>query len=254
MAEIDAARRNMLTAKYGIDRPPMNPALNTTVQSILDAEQIVDRQGWARRIAAWVDPDRSPEMYKIVADAHTQLRAAMAAGEIEYDDFADVGYPYDPDDPADSAVLIHFVGSNSVSVCKRPIPGRPERGVPYHTGLLQLYGNVYDFHSRGDCQIGIADDCGVDRVTGSGRLSVGTSTNMMVLGYGAFILVFRCCESCDLAARETAEVGYKLGVIAAHEQLADMPLPPWARTAPWWLRWRASWARFVARVTGSTPS
>ena len=59
----------------------------------------------------------------------------MAAGEITYDDHAADGYPYNPDDPADSAVLIYFVGSNSVSICKRPIPGRAERGVPYHTGF-----------------------------------------------------------------------------------------------------------------------
>ena len=169
----------------------------------------------------------------------------MAAGQIDYDDHADDGYPYDPDDPADSAVLIHFVGSNSVSVCKRPVPGRAERGVPYHTGLLQLYGQVYDFYSRGDCQIHIADDCGQGRI--------GGLTNMMVLPFGAFVLVFRCCESCDLAARETAEVGYKLGVIAAHERLADMPLPPWARTAPWWLRWRASWARWVRGLPARPP-
>ena len=29
----------------------MRSRVNTTVQAILDAEQIVDRQGWARRIA-----------------------------------------------------------------------------------------------------------------------------------------------------------------------------------------------------------
>ena len=154
------------------------------------------------------------------------------------------GYPYDPDNPADSAVLIHFVGSNSVKVCKRPVPGRVERGVPYDTGLLQLYGQVYDQYRRGDCQIGLADDCGQGQI--------GGLTTMMVLGYGAFVLVFRCCEACDFAARETADIGYKLGVIAAHERLTEMPLPPWARTAPWWLRWRASWARWVARVTGPT--
>jgi hypothetical protein len=246
MADIDQDRRNYLTTKWPeliAPRPP-DPALDDRVQTILDAEQIVDRQGWARRIGAWVDPAHNPRMYDIVTNAHRQLRAAMAAGEIDYDDHAAEGYPYHPDDPADSAVLIHFVGSNSVSVCKRPVPGRAERGVPYHTGLLQLYAQVYDQYRRGDCQINIADDCGQGRI--------GGLTNMMVLGYGAFVLVFRCCESCDLAARETAEVGYKLGVIAAHERLADMPLPPWARTAPWWLRWRASWARFVARVTGPT--
>ena len=45
MADVDQDRRKILTAKYGIDRPPMSPALNTTVQAILDAEQIVGRQG-----------------------------------------------------------------------------------------------------------------------------------------------------------------------------------------------------------------
>ena len=82
------------------------------------------------------------------------------------------------------------------------------------TGLLQLYGQIYDQYRYGDCQINIADDCGAGRV--------GGLTNTMVLSYGAFILVFRCCESCDLEARETAEVGYKLGVIEAHERLADL--------------------------------
>ena len=83
--------------------------------------------------------------------------------------------------------------------------------MPYHTGLLQLYGQVYDHYRRGDCQINIAEDCGQGRI--------GGLTNMMVLRFGAFILVFRCCESCDLAAREAAAIGYKLGVIEAHERL-----------------------------------
>ncbi len=125
MAEIDQSRRSYLAAKYGIDRPPMNPALNTTVQAILDAAQIVDRQGWGRRIGAWVDPAHNPRMYDIVTRAHRNLRTAMAEGLVGYDDHAADGYPYDPDD---SAVLIHFVGSNSVSVCQRPAPGRAERG------------------------------------------------------------------------------------------------------------------------------
>ena len=87
---------------------------------------------------------------------------------------------------------------------------------------------------------------------------------MMVLPFGAFILVFRCCEACDLEARETAEVGYKLGVIDAHERLAEMPLPAWARTAPatdkpasWWARvWAWLWWRLGPPPTppGSGPT
>ena len=79
--------------------------------------------------------------------------AAMAAGEIEYDDFASEGYPYDPDDPADSAVLIHFVGSNSVNVCKRPLPGRVEQGVPTTRACCSCVrplspGQLPDWHCR----------------------------------------------------------------------------------------------------------
>ena len=147
MADIDQNRRAMLTAKYGIDRPPMNPALNTTVQAVLDAEQIVDRQSWGRRIAAWVDPAHSPKMYEIVSQAHRDLRAGMAAGQIEYDDHADDGYPYNPDDPADACVLIHFVGSNEVKVwqataawaggARRALPHRSATAVRAGLRLLQ---------------------------------------------------------------------------------------------------------------------
>jgi hypothetical protein len=135
---IDPLRRRELIDRYGIDNPPMDPALNATVQAILDSEQIVGRQGWARRIGAWVDPTQSPRMYALVTKARCELRAAMARGEIEFDDFAAEGYAYDPDNPGDAAVLIHFVGSRRVGVCKRPTPGRVDRGVGYHSGRLQL--------------------------------------------------------------------------------------------------------------------
>lgn len=229
---IDQGRRKMLNAKYGLDRRPVSPALDTTVQAILDAERVTARQGFARQIGDWVDPSRSPRMYEIAAEAHRDLRAAMARCEIEYDDFADEGYPFDPDNPSDAAVLMHFVGTDRVSVCKRPLPGRVERGVDYHTGLLQLYGSVYDGAREGDCSIRLARDC-------------GGPNSMMTLTYGAFLLVFRCCEKCNLLARENAEVGYKLSLMEAHERLAEIPLPAWARTAPSWMRVRA-WLRRIA--------
>jgi hypothetical protein len=231
---IDHDRRTMLTAKYGIDRPPMDPALNTTVQAILDAEHVVTRQGFARRLGDWVDPSRSPRLWEIATQAHRDLRAKMARDEIAYDDFADDGYPFDPDNPSDAAVLIHFVGSNRVSVCKRQLPGLVERGADYHTGLLQLYGSVYDGAREGDCSIRLARDC-------------GGPNSMMTLTYGAFVLVVRCCEECNLAARENAEVGYKLSLMEAHERLVEIPLPAWARTAPWWMRVRA-WLRRLTEI------
>jgi hypothetical protein len=229
---IDHDRRTMLTAKYGLYRPPMNPALNTTVQAILDAEHVVSRLGFARRLGDWVDPSRSPRLHEIATKAHRDLREAMARGEIEYDDFAEEGYSYDPDHPSDAAVLIHFVGTDRVSVCQRQLPGLLERGADYHAGLLQLYGSVYDGAREGDCSIRLAPDC-------------GGPNSMMTWTYGAFLLVFRCCEECNLLARENAEVGYKLGLMEANERLAEIPLPAWARTAPRWARFRA-WLRRLA--------
>ncbi|ACC42854.1 hypothetical protein MMAR_4447 [Mycobacterium marinum M] len=195
------------------------------VTAILDSQEIVSRQGWARRMTAWDDPDRCPPIYEVVARVHRNLRLAMAAGQITYDDHAADGATYDPDDPEDSAALIHFVGSNTVLVSKRPLPGKAERGVDYHAGLLQLYARVYDFHSRGDCQIGLADDCGAGRV--------GGLTNMMVASRDPFVFVFRCCESCDLAARELERTRFRESLVWAQAQLPrgaridpGSPVPP----------------------------
>ncbi|WP_101950638.1 hypothetical protein [Mycobacterium sp. 3519A] len=213
--EIERAR---IMAKFpAIEQPPQPD--HPTVTAILDAQEIVSRQGWARRMVVWDDPDRCPPIYKVVAKAHRNLRLAMAADQITYDDHAADGASYDPDDLNASAALIHFVGSNTVMVSKRRLPGKAERGVDYHAGLLQLYAQVYDFHSRGDCQIVLADECGVGRV--------GGLTNMMVASRDPFVFVFRCCESCDLAARELERTRLREALVWAQGHL-----PPGARIDP----------------------
>ncbi len=206
-----------LMEKYCIGKQP-DPD-HPIVTAILDSQEIVSRQGWARRMVAWDDPDRCPLIHEVVATAHRSLRLAMAADQITYDDHAAGGASYDPNGPNDSAALIHFVGSNMVMVSRRPLPGKAERGVRYHAGLLQLYAQVYDLHSRGDCQIGLADDCGVGRV--------GGLTNMMVASRDPFVFVFRCCESCDLAARALERTNFRFSVLAAQAKL-----PPGARIDP----------------------
>lgn len=216
--------REWAMAKFPAIGQPPEPD-HPLVTAILDSQEIVSRQGWARRMVAWDDPDRCPPIHEVVTKAHRNLRLAMAADQITYDDHAADGASYDPDDPNDSAVLIHFVGSNTVMVSKRPLPGKPERGVRYHAGLLQLYAEVYDFNSRGDCQIALADDCGVGRI--------GGLTNMMVASRDPFVLVFRCCESCDLAARELERSRSREAVVWAQAHLplravidSGSPLPP----------------------------
>ena len=83
MADIDQDRRAMLTAKYGLDRPPMNPALNTTVQAILGTPN----RSWAGRaggVGSAHGVDRGPlprECTRIgYAGLDRDLRAATAAG------------------------------------------------------------------------------------------------------------------------------------------------------------------------------
>lgn len=223
MSSNESDKQWAMTKFPAIGQPPQPD--HPTVTAILDSQEIVNRQGWARRMVAWDDPDRCPPIYEVVAEAHRNLRLAMAAGRIKYDDDAAEGYPYDPDDPNDSAALIHFVGSKTVMVSKRPLPGGVERGVSYHAGLLQLYAQVYDFHSRGDCQIGLADDCSVGRV--------GGLTNMMVASRDPFVFVFRCCESCDLAVRELERTRFREGLVWAQGHLPPgavidpgSPVPP----------------------------
>src|ERR1700757_3572373 len=106
---IDPERRAMLIAKYGIDRRPMEPALNTTVQVIDRAKQLETR-AFARGTDynQWLfDPARSPRLHKIAADAHRDLRLAIAHGDIE------------GDDPNDDRVLVHFVGAREVHAVDR---------------------------------------------------------------------------------------------------------------------------------------
>lgn len=60
-------RREALTTKYGINRPPMDPARNTTVATIVRTErleaQAFRNRGTADYNAYLFDPSRSPRMH-----------------------------------------------------------------------------------------------------------------------------------------------------------------------------------------------
>ena len=114
MSSNESDKQWAMTKFPAIGQPPQPD--HPTVTAILDSQEIVSRQGWARRMVAWDDPDRCPPVHEVVAKAHRNLRRAMAADRITYDDHTADGASYDPDDPDGSAALVHFVGSDTVMV------------------------------------------------------------------------------------------------------------------------------------------
>ena len=84
MAEID---RERLIDKYpAINYPPMDHALNTTVQAVVRGDQIAAKTWgiWGNNSALW-DPVLSPEMHARADAVLGDLRAAIAAGELNPD-------------------------------------------------------------------------------------------------------------------------------------------------------------------------
>ena len=95
---MDPERTNILIAKYGINNEP-SPNSDPIVNSVMDGDQMAARANWGPDNWLLCDPDRSPAMYEIVTNAHRELRASMAAGEVHWE----AENEYDPDNPNDNA-------------------------------------------------------------------------------------------------------------------------------------------------------
>lgn len=219
-------RREALTTKYGIGQPPMDPARNTTVATIVRTERLeahaFPSRGTDDYNAYLFDPSRSPRMHRIAADAHREMKLGIADRTI------------DCPNADEDALQVYFVGSGQVRTCK---PGRAA------DRLARFLRIVDAIHAEGgvyECNVGISDDCQ--------RLSGGTM--LLPLLYGGVLLVFEVCGACHSTARELSEVGYRVGEIAAYERaLAVAPQQPAKSSGPaitkpptWWLRvWR--WLR-----------
>ncbi len=140
-------RREELTAKYHIGQPPMNPALNTTVQAVLKAESIEGRLAEDTLLNSLLtDPAWCPTLHGKLIAAVEELHAAESlGGQVDYRTFR--GEAYNPHDPADTSgtVLLKWPYDCRILVCRNNadrMAAMMERIGPWDT-----------------CDVQIADDC-----------------------------------------------------------------------------------------------
>lgn len=223
-------RRQELLARFPVmnNERPMNPALNTTVQSMLRTERIAAATGWGHGAA--FDPERNRKLYAKARAAHANLRAMMAAGDVTYATHNGLA-PYDPDDPNDTATLVNFVGDAQVYVCRSPA----ERFA------ILLRRASTELAPTRRCAVAISADCNDAR----------DMSWLLPVDMGTFLLVFECCAACREEAGATADTNMQFSQIAAHDRVNDAPTPAWARVAPWWLRRWAALRRWLRAHTSA---
>jgi len=226
---IDQNRRDMLTAKYGMNRPPMNPELNTTVAAILDNERIESGAGGGFN-GPLFDPVWSPAMHGRADAAMAVLHAALANDELHIDSLGhDLEHGFDPAQPPSDAVFIWAVGSRHILACCRAGSSHDERrlrGPDYFASLLQTFAAVDDYHKYTaevgvygadyelKCTINIAKDC-----TAYAEDFGGGTTRQMTLRRGQFLLLFRCCRVCEDLVGQFADNNFKISVMEAQAKL-----------------------------------
>ena len=180
--------RGELIAKYGIDRPPLDPQLDTTVQGVLDADRIV-AQTWRHDGAALFDPKWSPAMYALAQRWMSDLRAARANGLVEYMAYDSHGHetPFDPDDPHEPGTLVNFVGEQRIYVCRLA----PE----LFSTMLQNAAYLHRVGEEWSCDVGIVASC-------------GGQTMLHPYNSGGCLLLFEICEACNEWAGQAAETNF----------------------------------------------
>lgn len=278
---LDQERRDYLTAKYGLDRPPMNPALNTTVAAMLDAEQITE-SGRRHDDDLMFDPVRSNALSRRADAAMTELRLALAEDRIKFDSHDyDLDYEFDLDNPPTDAVFIYRPGSTLILVCCRAGASHDERkyrGTDYFSDMIGFFGQVDDYHRHGSyadfelrCTANISEGCsaataveadeyaemaaeaGVRGAYGAEDYAGGT-TRLMPVHRGQFLVLFRCCLACEAKATQDTVDGF---ILSDLESRAGMPdggrivdsnftiagAHPTPATSSPHSRWRAWWAR-----------
>lgn len=219
---LDNARRETLTAKYGIDRP-IDPERDATVQAIVRTEHLESMAFSSRGTDDYstflCDPSRSPRMYSIAAETHRAMKLGIADGTI------------DCPDSDESSLQVYVVGDDRVRTCK---PGRPADRL---AGFLRILDAIHAEAGVYECNVRISDDC----------QRLGSGTTLLPLLFGGVLLVFEVCGACHATARELSTLGYRVGEIAAYERARATAPVQQARTTPqpartWWVKVRR-WLR-----------
>ena len=185
----------------------MNPALNTTVQAVLDAEHIEAALADDSLLnSALFDPAWCPTMHaKLMAELEELHALEHQGGIADYRTFR--GETYDPHDPASTSgtVLLKFPGDCRLFVCRN------------NADRLAAMMKGWSF---GVCDVCIAEDCQACTFNDH-------PTRPLPIACGRVVLMFEICTACEFIVTDTTFYGVRSSVLEAQAKL-----PPGARIDP----------------------
>jgi hypothetical protein len=215
---MDLKHRKYLQRKHSAitnDRP-MDPALNTVVQGMLRAEQVLalasedDGSDNSPLIRFYdgthlFDPALNPALHER-ADAY-MAQLHMRMGLPGYDPHA---IEYLGEANPDTGALIHFVGDNRIFVCRK----HPD----VFAAFLKRTADVGTYENP--CTVRLSKKC-------------GGFTDMFPVVRGRFVIFFDVCLACCRLAHEIAENRFRTNVLEAQAKLPlgaridpGSPVPP----------------------------
>ena len=178
------------------DARPMNPALNTTVQAILDAERIeagLADDSLLNRVL--FDPAWCPTMHgKLMAELEELHASEHEGGNAVYETFR--GETYDPHDPTSTSgtALLKFPGDRRLFVCRN--------NADRLTAILRNQG-PWRY-----CDVCIAENCQACTFNDH-------STRPLPISCGRVVLMFEICMACEFVVTDTAFYGLRSSVMDA---------------------------------------
>lgn len=257
---IQGSNRQRLIDKYRLHGPP--DLDDPIVQAMFDAEKICEA-AHGRDNTVLFGPSRCPAMWERANDAMRDLRIRIGLPEGDPKHIRlenDYGGGEEVEDLPTDAVVLWDARSNYAQFARAvgPFPSsipRPER-FSWYIQYKQEVDDYWRYGKEGNprypadyelrCTVNIASGCTAPLSPDADDFRGGT-TRLMVLQRGQFILLFRCCRECEQFAGELSDTNYQIAVMEAHERLADMSDPAWARSAPRWRRWKAAVRRWFRR-------
>lgn len=198
----DTRRQQILAQFPAITWPPMNPALNTTVQGVLRAERIETLLADDSLLNALLcDPALSPTLYGKLVDERAALHALEREdGGAIYKTFR--GETYNPHAPADTSgtALVKYPGDRRIFVCRN--------NADRMAAFVESQGpwGVCDVCIAGDCQSVAFNDY---------------PTRPLPISSGRVALMFEICAACEFVATDMVEHRMRSAVTKAQATLPE---------------------------------